>query len=112
MMAGGNQPIPGNPLDQPARCELPAHVIGDAHYRHYRKNDEQGSNMNGNDEDESWNNNRSRQRFKRVEAHCRPGRWRSAGVVNGMSGPEQSGPMHPAMSPIKPGVVQQQIDHY
>src|SRR5512139_1671317 len=45
-----------------------------------------------------------------MEAHCRPRGWIAAGMVNRVHSTENLGPMHPAMRPVEPRVVQQQVD--
>ena len=66
--------------------------------------------MDRDHEDEQGDDDRPGQRFPRMKAHRRPGRRRAAGVVDGMGDAEQARLVHPAVGPVKPGVVCKQVE--
>jgi hypothetical protein len=46
-----------------------------------------------------------------MKAHCRPGCWRTAGVVNSVDSLEKHRIMHQPVGPIEPGIVDEQTQH-
>jgi hypothetical protein len=108
-MTGGDEPVASSASDEKAWKELPTHMIGYAHHRHDGEDDEQGAVVNGNEEDEEWNDHCPGDRFEWMEAHRGPGCRRPAGMVDGVGGAKEAGPMHQAMSPVEPAVVSEQI---
>src|SRR4051812_30049999 len=45
-----------------------------------------------------------------MEAHRRPGRRRTAGVMDRVRDAERPGAVHPAVRPVEPGVVREEIE--
>ena len=110
VMAGGDGPAAQRPLGPPARKHFPAHMVGDAHQRHDAQHQTQHRDMDRHQEHQRRDHHRAGQRLDRVEAHRRPGGWRAAVMMHGMGDPEPFGLMHPAMRPVKPCVMREQID--
>src|SRR3546814_9013185 len=85
-------------------------MIADAHHRHDRKHETEHPDMDRDEEDERGDDDRAGYRLQRVKAHRRPGGRRAARVVDRMGAPKQARPVHPAMGPIEPCVVGEEID--
>ena len=110
-MAGCYQPTSQRGMNETAREHLPPHVIGHAHDRRDGQHHPQHRQMDRHNEREQRHNNRSADRFDRVEAHRSPCGGRAAVMVDSMGKPEQAWIMvHRAVAPIKPAVLNKQID--
>ena len=110
VVAGGDD-VAAEPALHPARREhFPTHVVGDTHHRGNRKNDAERRPVDGDDKGEGRNEQRARQRLPGMKAHRRPGGWRLRRVVDGMNGLEQPRPVHPAVRPVEPGVMEKQVE--
>lgn len=111
-MAGGYQPLACPALNEPLRKHLPPHVVGDAHDGHDGENGEQRADMDRHEQHEQRNDDGAGQRFPRVEAHGGPGGRRVAGVVDGVGDAVDRGPVHPAMGPVEPCVVEREVGEH
>lgn len=60
MMGRGNQPAPCKAINERARENFPAHMVGGAHDGHNRQNQAQHSDMDGQDEDQCWDDEGAR----------------------------------------------------
>src|SRR3546814_18116233 len=85
-------------------------MIADAHHRHDRKHETEHPDMDRDEEDERGDDDRAGYRLQRVKAHRRPGGRRAARVVDRMGEPKQARPVPPAMGPIEPCAVGEEID--
>lgn len=66
--------------------------------------------MNGYDKYKERYNHRAANRLNRVKTHCCPGSWRPTFMMNSMSELKPAAQVKQSVGPIKPGVMQEQID--
>ena len=110
VVAGGDD-MAAEPAVDPAGGEhLPAHVIGDAHHRGDGEDDAERGPVDRDDEGQRRDQQRAGQRLPGMKRHRRPGGRRLGGMVDGVDGLEQPRPVHPAVRPVKPGVVEEQVE--
>ena len=109
-MTGCYQPIPYAGMNKPPGKHFPAHVIGYAHQRHDAQNQRQHADVHGYEKHQRGDHDGTGQGLDRVETHCGPrGGW-AAGMVYGMGDAEPLGPVHPAMCPVEPGVMREEVE--
>src|SRR3546814_19860444 len=68
---GGYQPFPCGSMNERAREHLPPHMSADAHHRHDRKHETEHPDMDRDEEDERWDDDRAGYRLQRVKAQDR-----------------------------------------
>ena len=110
VMARCYQPFPQLGMNKSAREHFPPHMIGDAHNGHDCQHQPEHRHMDGYHKQQQRDNHRARNSLKRMEAHCGPRRGRAAGMMDCVRDLEQTRLMHPAMSPVKPRIVEQEIE--
>ncbi len=96
-------------MNDSTRKYFPAHMIGDAHDRHYRQHQPQCADMDRDQKHQRRNDNRAGERLPWVKAHGRPSGWRAALMVDGMGRFEPPRPMHQPVGPVKPSVMGEQV---
>ena len=97
-------------MNEGPRKDFPAHMIGHAHHGHDQENHSQHPGVDWHRKHQRGNEQAHDNRFNRVKIHRRPGRGRTAGVVHGMDRLEHARAVHPAVGPVKPGIVEREVD--
>ena len=111
-MAGGYQPLSCPAMNERSGEHLPSHMIGYAHHRHDGQHHGKRTNVDWNGQDQRRYHHRAGQRLPRVEAHRRPRGRRMAGVMDRMDAAIDHWAMHPAMRPVKPRIMEREIDDH
>jgi hypothetical protein len=85
-------------------------MVGHPHQRHNRKHERKHSDMDRDAQHQQRDDERAADRLNRVKTHRCPSGRRAAVMVHCMRQLEPARAMEQAMRPVKPTIVQQQID--